>query len=1047
MIVTLITDDDMWITRVALPMRTTNAQGEIMWNIWTFDNHSLTNVPEEGVSRLLSSKMLTRRGHYERFGLAFILEHGFMNTDQGRMCYEMNLVQIKNAILETLYYGGIEEYLMCKRHNELWTKRHGSRMSEHTVRETMQLEVDNWACIQKQDGGWDMLDSRSKRQLQDTGSSPNMWIIPRGMKPYIALEKAATSYFMRGPDGNALLDSAKNGQNVSYVDTSNSCQIFESKAFQMPGQEEPLDLLYRDRSVGEFYLMVDHLPEVSYKDKAYKTEHRTIYVYDERADRMKPITLKHALSNCTWPDGGPYGTEGDETDPKHNMFYCYDVDTKPIFRSVKRVKFLGELEKDYLTDDMIDKMTDVIAKLIRNGKSIKQLTTLTEQKALYEDIKNILGGDGLTTSSKYSPKLTKDSPKVTNKILSDDEKGFETFRQNALLKTDVTAAITNPYTLNLQGAALDTLRDVFSEAIDSKTSDIILDPKGTAITTTEAKEYEIDPEKYLLDVKYHGGDSPNIIITQRPAIKKRFKDLSKALATPINRRIFYALSILITNKYNQLLASDPKKENLLNKIVGRIMNIGQSHTTVDAGLWAMANVYTKALNIEKDTHIFDELFEEAYTPEKNKAVFDKTGLGFTGFDPVDVAQQAVDTAQKAFDAADATAKKATLRVLEKATEELNALEQHTADVVIKGRYITLNDTTLRGGERPGNRGLKRPAEAPLEDQQQRFGARVIFPDGRDHDGEGNMDIDAKESTGDVFTVNGVELNLGQMFKERYERIANVEKTNEMRRAIKLSILGMSFNKDRMKSLADKNIPVPVGVLAVRPFITHNMGTAILTTSGTEVGETLVGRADFQLTDNVVQKMHYGNFTFYARNIVYHPEKVLVVTDIISRRYIGGNDMQVFETTDDLDKFRNGAMNSHKSFIFMLIPCSQDVVRENPIDLTGRFEDTNSELDNLPLHYPNAQFYAKEWKFSHHQSNQNKDYFEYYNNLNTVCYQGHQMNYDPHQENYSRVTLNTGHWGYRVYEGCKAVRSGAMKLLKEVDYNSGSGPVPNVPLGY
>lgn len=95
-IVTLITDDDMWITRVALPMRTTNAQGEIMWNIWTFDNHALTNVPEEGVSRLLSSKMLTRRGHYERFGLAFILEHGFMNTEQGRMCYEMNLVQVSH---------------------------------------------------------------------------------------------------------------------------------------------------------------------------------------------------------------------------------------------------------------------------------------------------------------------------------------------------------------------------------------------------------------------------------------------------------------------------------------------------------------------------------------------------------------------------------------------------------------------------------------------------------------------------------------------------------------------------------------------------------------------------------------------------------------------------------------------------------------------------------------------------------------------------------------------------------------------------------------
>lgn len=172
-----------------------------------------------------------------------------------------------------------------------------------------------------------------------------------------------------------------------------------------------------------------------------------------------------------------------------------------------------------------------------------------------------------------------------------------------------------------------------------------------------------------------------------------------------------------------------------------------------------------------------------------------------------------------------------------------------------------------------------------------------------------------------------------------------------------------------------------------------------------------------------------------------------MTDIISRRYVGGNDMDVFKQPTDLASFRNGVVDAHKSFIFMAIPCSEDAVRQNPIDLTGKFDETNSDLDLGKVHFPNAPLYAKHWQFSHHQSNQQKDYFEYYNSLNTVCYQGHQMNYDPHQENYSRVVLNTGHWGYRVYEGCKAVRNGAMKLLKEVDYNSGSGPVPNVPLGY
>ena len=58
---------------------------------------------------------------------------------------------------------------------------------------------------------------RCKRQLQDAGHNPNMWILPRGMKPYIALDKNNTSYFLKGPAGQALYDSALNGKNVNQV--------------------------------------------------------------------------------------------------------------------------------------------------------------------------------------------------------------------------------------------------------------------------------------------------------------------------------------------------------------------------------------------------------------------------------------------------------------------------------------------------------------------------------------------------------------------------------------------------------------------------------------------------------------------------------------------------------------------------------------------------------------------------------------------------------------------------------------------------------------
>lgn len=73
LLVQLITEQDLWITRRALPFRQTEGEMEVAWNVWQFNNHAMDPVPEEGVSRLLSSEMQERRGHYVRYGLGFIL--------------------------------------------------------------------------------------------------------------------------------------------------------------------------------------------------------------------------------------------------------------------------------------------------------------------------------------------------------------------------------------------------------------------------------------------------------------------------------------------------------------------------------------------------------------------------------------------------------------------------------------------------------------------------------------------------------------------------------------------------------------------------------------------------------------------------------------------------------------------------------------------------------------------------------------------------------------------------------------------------------------
>lgn len=59
-IIQLITDDDMWPTRVALPFKFSEGEMEIVWDEIHFNNHLMGPVPEEGVSRLVTQQVISQ---------------------------------------------------------------------------------------------------------------------------------------------------------------------------------------------------------------------------------------------------------------------------------------------------------------------------------------------------------------------------------------------------------------------------------------------------------------------------------------------------------------------------------------------------------------------------------------------------------------------------------------------------------------------------------------------------------------------------------------------------------------------------------------------------------------------------------------------------------------------------------------------------------------------------------------------------------------------------------------------------------------------------
>lgn len=164
--------------------------------------------------------------------------------------------------------------------------------------------------------------------------------------------------------------------------------------------------------------------------------------------------------------------------------------------------------------------------------------------------------------------------------------------------------------------------------------------------------------------------------------------------------------------------------------------------------------------------------------------------------------------------------------------------------------------------------------------------------------------------------------------------------------------------ESLSKLIEHDLYFPFEFLLFRPRITHNMATGVLLKAGTETAETLVGHADFQLTDDVVRKMHYGHFTLYSKTVVWKSDNVYLAENIVATGYVRGNDVS-FNTLDSL--YTPSGESDVKSIYAALVPVSarhsEDTITSgqgyfNPMDVSGRFAENVPHLRNLDLEVGN-----------------------------------------------------------------------------------------------
>lgn len=229
------------------------------------------------------------------------------------------------------------------------------------------------------------------------------------------------------------------------------------------------------------------------------------------------------------------------------------------------------------------------------------------------------------------------------------------------------------------------------------------------------------------------------------------------------------------------------------------------------------------------------------------------------------------------------------------------------------------------------------------------------------------------------------------------------------------------------------------VLLMRPWQTYNMASAVLMKAGLSTGATYHGHHDFMLTDDVIHKVHIGHYTFYHKSVVKQPKNIIIAEDIFAHSYVCGEGVEMFPTEGSEDSFSEqlGRDRFEHDLIPVLIPAS--VRPANPLDITGQYNSqtldaNNSTFSDKNEHFPGARKYAEAFGFDRLQNFDTSDRFlTPMRHLNTVCFQGHQISFDKEKKTFSKITMNTGHWGPSVYPGCRAVRNGENAFLKDMEY--------------
>jgi len=227
------------------------------------------------------------------------------------------------------------------------------------------------------------------------------------------------------------------------------------------------------------------------------------------------------------------------------------------------------------------------------------------------------------------------------------------------------------------------------------------------------------------------------------------------------------------------------------------------------------------------------------------------------------------------------------------------------------------------------------------------------------------------------------------------------------------------------------IPFPYKLLVFRPRMTYRMSTALLLKGGEELGQTMHGHHDFQLTDDVIHKTHIGHYTFYSKSVVRDPKLMYHAEDVYCSGYVGGENTRFIKTNGVEEEFNTNPEVTVGSNSLLVVPVGYTEKLDTCLSLTGNLvhQGLNVKEDAKGGF---STFECTGVTTGTTNSNPETSYADEDSSevgINGVCFRGAQKRYHDETGDWKTHTTNTGHWGPNVYDGCGMVRMGMYAHLK------------------